>query len=94
MGIVQHAAKADVVLDSLSVEVECDWDAAGYLGLNDTVPASYTAVRVIVSVESRASPDLVREVIATAERYSPYIDVFSNARQVALTVNVGSPTEG
>ncbi len=93
MGIVGHAAKANIALQSLSVDVQCDWNVAGVFGLEDTVPPSYTAVRVLVNVESRASPDAVREVVAAAERYSPYVDVFRRALDVSLEVTVASDPE-
>jgi hypothetical protein len=91
MGIVMQAAAKDVPLDAVSVEVQADWDARGYLGLHEDIPPGYTQVRVIVDIQSAAPEERVREVVKAAERFSPYGDVFRRANDVVLDVQIERP---
>jgi len=88
MGIVLQAAEKDIPLDAVSVEVQGEGDARGYLGLDDDIPPGYTQIRVIVDVQSTAPEERVREIIRTAERYSPLGDVFRRANDVVVDVRV------
>ena len=88
MGIVQHAAENGVPLDGVSVEVQADMDARGYLKLDDDIPPGFTQIRVIVEVRSPAPEERVREIIRTAERYSPFGDAFRRAIDVVVDVRV------
>jgi uncharacterized OsmC-like protein len=82
LGYAMWAARLGVPIDAVEVQVEADYDSRGELGVSDAVPPGYTQVRYIVSVESPASEDEVRQVIDTADRYSPYRDVFARANDV------------
>lgn len=81
ISIVGWAARLEIPVDAVEVEVQADFDARGELGMGD-VPAGYAEVRYVVSIESPAPPDTVAELLATAERHSPYVDVFS--RELAM----------
>jgi uncharacterized OsmC-like protein len=74
----QWAAKLDVPLEDLEVEVESDADAAGAYGVSDA-PAGYTQVRCIVTVKSPAPEDQVRKVLDVATERCLYWDVFARA---------------
>jgi uncharacterized OsmC-like protein len=76
------AARLGVPIESLDVEVEADYDRRGELGVSDEVPPGYTQVRYSVSVTSPAPEEQVRNVIDTADRYSPYRDVYARAHDV------------
>ena len=79
IGISRWAARLDVQLDALEVEVEADLDARGELGIGEGIRPGYGEVRYTISIRSPAPRELVTELIATAERYSPYVDIFGRA---------------
>lgn len=82
IGIATWAARLDVPLDSVEVEVQADFNARGELGMDPDIPAGYTGVRYTVSIDSPADAADVRHVVATAERHSPYLDVFGRAQRL------------
>jgi uncharacterized OsmC-like protein len=91
LGYAMWATRLQVPLDSLEVEVEADYDSRGELGVSDEVPPGYTQVRYTVTVESSAPEAEVRRLIDTADRYSPYRDVFARAHDVRRTLRISAP---
>jgi len=87
------AARLSVPIDALEVHVEADFDSRGELGVSDSVPPGYTQVRYFVTVSSRASEADVRRVIDTADKYSPYRDVFSRAHEVRRELKIFVPAD-
>jgi len=83
----QWAAKLDVPLTDLEVEVETDADAAGAYGVSD-VPAGYTQVRCIVTVESSAPEDEIRRMLDVATERCLFWDVFTRAVDVQREVRI------
>lgn len=79
IGISRWAARLGVPFDALEVEVEADLDARGELGLGEGIRPGYGEVRYTISIRSPAPRELVAELIATAERHSPYLDIFGRA---------------
>jgi uncharacterized OsmC-like protein len=78
IGIASWAARLDVPLDGLEVEVQSDFDARGELGMAE-VPPGYSEVRYAVAIESKAAPAAIARLLETALRHSPYLDVFGRA---------------
>lgn len=76
IGYAMWAARLGVALDSVEVEVEADYDSRGELGIADDVPPGYLQVRYRVTVASPAAEEDLRRVIDTADKYSPYRDVY------------------
>ncbi|MCB1743020.1 MAG: OsmC family protein [Gammaproteobacteria bacterium] len=79
MGIRIWAARMEVPLDSVEVEVQADFDARGELGFPG-VTAGYQAIRSIVRITSPAPAARVSELLERAERHSPYLDVVARAQ--------------
>lgn len=82
IGYGMWAARLGVPIDALDVEVQADYDSRGELGLADDVVPGYTQVRYRVSVTSPAPEADVLRVLDTADRYSPYRDVFARAHDL------------
>ena len=80
IGISTWAARLGIAIDALEVEVQADFDARGELGVGENIPPGYQAVRYSISIDSPASEAAVTELLETAERHSPYVDVFTRAR--------------
>lgn len=82
IGYSMWAARLGVPLSALEVEVAADYDSRGELGVSDDVRPGYTQVRYTVRVDSSASRDDVLRVLDTADKYSPYRDVFAGANDL------------
>lgn len=92
LGYAMWAARLGVPLDAVDIVVEADYDTRGELGVADDVPPGYTEVRCVVTVVSRAAEADIRRVIDTADRYSPYRDVFARAQDVRRDLRILAPT--
>lgn len=92
LGYAMWAARLGVPLDAVEVEVQADYDSRGELGVSDDVPPGYTQVRYIVSIASRAPEEDVRRVVETADKYSPYRDVFARANDVRRELRIIAAT--
>ena len=81
-------ARLDVPLDAVDVEVEADYDTRGELGVADEFTPGYTQIRYRVTVISPAPEADVLRVLDTADRYSPYRDVFGRAQPMTRDVEI------
>jgi uncharacterized OsmC-like protein len=75
MSYVMWAAQLNVPLRQIAVEVQADTDLRGMYGADD-IPAGYSAVRYVVSIQSPAAQEAILRVLDIAEAHSPYVDVF------------------
>ena len=88
IGIRTWAARLDIAIDALEVEVQADFDVRGELGVGDNIPPGYQEVRYQISIDSPAPPQVIADLLARAERHSPYLDVFSRARSLERVVRL------
>jgi uncharacterized OsmC-like protein len=91
IGYAMWAARLGVPLDAVNVEVQADYDCRGELGVADDVAPGYSQIRYIVTVESPAPEDVVRLVLDTADKYSPYRDVFVRPHDLRREVRIATP---
>lgn len=91
IGYAMWAAKLGVTFDSLTVEVQADYDSGGSHGVTD-VPPGYRQVRYIVTVESDAPEADVMRALDEADAHSPYRDVFTRPIDVRREVNIAQGT--
>ncbi len=82
IGISMWAARLGIPLDALEVEVQGDFDARGELGVGENIPPGYQEIRYVISIDSPASEQDLVKLLETAERHSPYMDVFSRAQNM------------
>lgn len=78
IGYAMWAARLNVPLRSLEIEVHADYDVRGELAVDDSVRPGYKAMRVVVTIESDAPESDVVAMLETAERHSSYLDDFRN----------------
>ena len=83
IGISTWAARLEIPIDAVEVEVEGDFDARGELGVGDDIPAGYQEIRYRISIDSPASKDDLDKVLEKAERHSPYLDVFGRPQNMS-----------
>ncbi len=72
LGIGMWAARMDIVLDALTVDVEADYDVRGELGIANDVPPGYGAMRYTIDARS-AAPDVARARDARAGRAHQFV---------------------
>lgn len=85
IGWVTHAARRGVDYRDLRIEVEGDFDLAGYLALGETRPG-FGTVRYTVHVDTDAPDDVLEEIRKAAEVGSPMVDNVVNATPFAGSV--------
>jgi len=86
MGIATWAARMDIPIDALAVEVHADFDVRGQLGVSGAV-AGYEEVRYEIAIESPAPREQIAGLLDVAIRHSPYVDVFGRAQSMRRTVH-------
>lgn len=90
IGYMMAAAKKDIPINALEVEVQADFDDGALFGTADVFPG-YSEVRYTVTIESEAPGEDVLKMIEEADQHSPYLDVFSRAQKCKKEVHVISP---
>jgi len=93
IGYMMKAAQADIPIRALEVEVQADYDDGAMFGTRHDVPPGYLEVRYIVTVESDAPEDQVRQMLDEADLHSPYLDVFSRGQNCVRELRILSTKE-
>jgi len=88
IGIGMWAARLDVVVDALEVEVEADYDVRGELGVSADVRPGYLAMRYTVKITSPSPREDVERMLETAQRCSSYVDDFAHAVPMQGAVHI------
>lgn len=78
LGYAMWAARLQVPIDSLQIEVQADFDVRGELGAADDVRPGYLAMRYIVTVASPAPIDTIHRWLDIADKYSSWRDNLLN----------------
>jgi uncharacterized OsmC-like protein len=90
-GYYVQAACFGVPISRLSVELHSDHDMRGPLGIDDSVPRSYTGIRYIVRIESTAPRNAVEEMIDKSDDLDWVRDVFARAIPLERELQIGRP---
>ena len=87
------AARLGVPIDALEVAVHADYDARGELGVDESVPPGYLAMRYVVTVQIPASDAEILRLLDTADRFSSWRDDMMRAMPVTreVRINGGAP---
>ena len=91
MDIVTWAARFDVEVAVVEVEVESAMDTRGSYGVDEAVPAGYQAVTCRITVESPDGEAAVRHVVETAAAHNPRLYDLSHAVPVTRELTVKRP---
>jgi len=88
MGYRTWGARLRTSIEAVEVEVTCDYDARGQLGLDDGVAIGWQRILFVVRIDSSAGESAVRKIVETADRLSPMLANLSPAieRHHTLTV--------
>jgi uncharacterized OsmC-like protein len=91
IGYIMRAAKNNIQIDALEVEVQATYDDGALFGATIDNPPGYINVKYIVTIESEAAEKEILELLDEADRHSPYLDVFSRAQPCKREVKIISP---
>jgi uncharacterized OsmC-like protein len=89
IGYATWAAHMEIPIDDIEVEIQSDYDARGQFAISGD-PPGYHEIRYIVSIESPADEDHIRELIEIADAHSPVLDDFTRPIPVKRTMNIKS----
>jgi uncharacterized OsmC-like protein len=88
IGYGMWAARLEIPIRSLTVDVRADYDVRGELGVDDSVRPGYTGVVYVVTVDSDASDAEIHRLLDTADRHSSWLDDLRNPVPVTREVNI------
>jgi uncharacterized OsmC-like protein len=92
MSYAMWAAHLGVPLRRIEVEIQADYDTRGHYGVAD-VPAGYTQVRYLVTIESDAPESEIVSLLDEADAHTSYLDVFARPQPMRREVRVVVPAE-
>lgn len=84
---VMWAARLGFPLASLEVEIQADYDARGYHGLDDVTPG-YEEIRYVVRVGSDAPEEEVVAFLDEADAHCDFLHVFRDPQRVHREVEI------
>lgn len=93
IGYAMWAARLEVPIDTLAVEVEADYDVRGELGVDDEVTPAYLEIRYRILIGSPASDEVLRQLCDTADRYSAYRTMYAEPIPLRREI-VRAPSSG
>lgn len=94
IGYSMWASRLGIPLRGLEVEVHADYDVRGELAVESSVRPGYSAIRLVVTVDSDAPEEDVLHLLDTADRYSSWLDDLRNPVPVTREVRFTSHAEG
>jgi len=87
MTYAMWAAKMDVSLDSLEIEIQADYDSRSYHGVEEVTPG-YQQIRYVVSVQSPASEEEIMRMLDAADAHCDFLYVFAKPQDVRREVRL------
>jgi putative redox protein len=85
--IAANAAQRKIELNHIKLDLECDIDLAGFLGLDKAVRPGLQQLRVNVELDSpNASREQLQELIEAVQKSSPIRDTLANPVEVVTTL--------
>jgi uncharacterized OsmC-like protein len=85
MNYANWAAKLDVPIEGVEVEVAGDYDVRDFYGLAE-LPPGYLEVRYRVKIETDAPEELIRKVLDEADAHCPWFGVFCRPQNLKRIV--------
>jgi len=87
IGYMLAAAKMNIAITALEVEVQADYDDGALLGTSNVAPG-YLEVRYTITIESEAAEEDILKMLDDADQHSPYLDVFSRPQNCKRKVQI------
>ena len=84
------AAQLGIRLDDISCTAVGDLDVRGFFGLDDSVRAGFTEIRLDVRLSGPETAERYAELQAAVDAHCPLLDLFANPTPVRTVVSVDS----
>jgi len=88
IGYGMWAARLDIPVRSLSVEVRANYDVRGELAVDDSIRPGYLGMVYAITVDSPASDAEITRWLDTADRYSSWLDDLRNPVPVTRQLEI------
>lgn len=88
IGYGMWAARLEVPIRSLTVEIRAQYDVRGELGVDPSVRPGYGGIVYVVTVESDAADADIQRVLDTADRHSSWLDDLRNPVPISREVHI------
>ena len=88
IGYAMWAARLEIVVRSLTVEVKARYDVRGELGVDDSVRPGYEDIVCVVTVDTDASDAEVQRWLEIADRHSSWLDDLRNPVPVSRELHI------
>lgn len=85
-GVAAVAQNRGIQLRSVQARIEGDMNIYGILGVDADVRNGFSAIRVAFEIDSDASEDEIRAVVAQSQRRSAVFDIVTNPTNVHVSV--------
>jgi putative redox protein len=83
-----YAQALGIVVDEVTVTAEGDLDARKLFGIEESVRAGFTAVRLNVAIAGPESLERYEALHAAVDEHCPVLDLFANPTPVTTTVSL------
>lgn len=84
-----YAQALGIRVDDIDIKAEGDLDARRLFGINETVRAGFSDVRLAITITGPETDDRYQELRAAVDAHCPVLDLFANATPVSVSVSKG-----
>lgn len=88
IGYGMWAARLDIPVRALTVEVRATYDVRGELGVDDSIRPGYSAIVYAITIDTPAPEADVTRLLDTADRHSSWLDDLRNPVPVSREVRI------
>jgi len=88
MGYAMWAARLEIPVRALTVEVRASYDVRGELGSDDSIRPGYRDIVYVVTVETEAPEADVQRMLDHADRHSSWLDDLRNPVPVSREIHI------
>jgi uncharacterized OsmC-like protein len=81
-----YAQALGIQVDDISVKAEADLDARRLFGIDETVRAGFTDVRLAITIAGPETDARYQELREAVDAHCPVLDIFQNPTPVSVTV--------
>ena len=82
------AAKLGIEIDTVEVDADGDLDIRGFFGVDDTVPAGFSAIRTKVRISGPETAARYEELTRAVEAHCPVLDTLTRAASITTEVEI------
>lgn len=90
IGVKLWAARADIHIDYVEVQLEADVDSRGEMGVDDDIAPGFRHTRLTISVRTNAPREDVEDLIARSLKYSALYDIYSNPQKIDMNLEIAN----